>query len=132
MTEGAQVERRRGLREARTQIALLRAKWPTAFPKENGLFRPLASNVPREIAAACGWSLPYARGVLEAWKNQAAYCLAVITHSRRIGLDGAPSDEDVDEEAIDYAKRRLSELAAKASPPPKPRRMPPMKPRPRR
>jgi hypothetical protein len=103
-----------------------------AFPGENSLFRPLASSVPREIAAACGWSLPYTRGVLEAWKNQAAYCLAVTTHKRRIALEGSLTDEEVDAEAIEFAKRRLAELTPKVPALVRPRPLRPAKPPPRR
>jgi hypothetical protein len=132
MAGAEQTERKRGLKESQAQITLLRAKWPVAFPTEHDLFRPLASSAPREVAAACGWSLPYTRGVLQAWKSQAAYCLAVLAHRQRILLDGSLSDEEVDVEAIGFAKRRLAELAPKTPPPPKSRPVFPARQRPRR
>jgi len=62
-----QIERNRGTKEARQQLAALRKKWPLAFPAKPEDVRPLAVGAAREIAAAMGWSLPYTLGVLVGW-----------------------------------------------------------------
>jgi hypothetical protein len=54
-----QIERNRGTKDARQQLAVLREKWPLAFPAKHQDVRPLAVGAAREIAAAMGWSLPY-------------------------------------------------------------------------
>jgi hypothetical protein len=72
-----QIERNRGTKEARQQLAVLREKWPLAFPAKDQDVRPLAVGSAREIAAAMGWSLPYTLGVLVRWKMAPIYCQAV-------------------------------------------------------
>jgi sRNA-binding protein len=105
------IERTRGTKEAARQLAVLREKWPLAFPVKSHEVRPLAIGAVGEIAAAMGWSLPYTLGVLAPWKMALVYCRAVLAHDRRIALDGAPA-EPVDAKAKDSATKRLAHLAA--------------------
>ena len=83
MTSERLIDRKRGTRDARQQLALLREKWPVAFPAEPESVRPLAIGVAGEIASAMGWSLPYTLGVLARWKMAPAYCRAVLAQERR-------------------------------------------------
>jgi hypothetical protein len=53
-----------GAKESGRQIAVLRERWPLAFPIRPRDVRPLAVGVAGEIAEAMGWSLPYTRGAL--------------------------------------------------------------------
>ena len=106
------IERERGTKEAREQLAVLRQKWPLAFPVKLQDVRPLAIGAAREIAAAMGWSLPYTLGVLGGWKMAPVYCQAVLRHDQRVALDGAPA-ETVDAEAKDLAAKQLARLAAR-------------------
>ena len=99
------VERARGTKEAARQLAVLREKWPIAFPVKPHDIRPLAVGAVGEIAAAMGWSLPYALGVLAPWKMALVYCRAVLAHDQRITLDGEPA-EPVDAKAKDSATKR--------------------------
>jgi sRNA-binding protein len=99
-------EQQRGAREHSQQLRALREKWPLAFPVREQDVRPLALNVARQIAAAMGWSAPYAHGVLRPWKQTASYCRAMLSHDRRITLDGEPA-ETVDADARDLAARGL-------------------------
>ena len=112
MTSPYRIERDRGTEEARQQLAVLREKWPLAFPVQHQDVRPLAMGVARQVAAAMGWSLPYTLGVLGRWKMAAAYCQTVLSHDQRIALDGTPA-ETVDAEAKDLAAKRLATLAAR-------------------
>jgi sRNA-binding protein len=112
MTSPYRIERDRGSKESRQQFAVLREKWPLAFPIKNQDVRPLAIGATGEIAAAMGWSLPYTLGVLGRWKMAAVYCQAVLCHDQRIALDGAPA-ETVDAEAKDLAGKQLAKLAAR-------------------
>jgi sRNA-binding protein len=112
MTSPYRIERDRGSKESRQQFAVLREKWPLAFPVKNQDVRPLAIGATGEIAAAMGWSLPYTLGVLGRWKMAEVYCEAVLSHDQRIALDGAPA-EAVDAEAKDLAAKRLAQLAAR-------------------
>jgi sRNA-binding protein len=127
-------EWKRGAKEAGQQLAVLREKWPAAFPVKLHDVRPLAAGAPGEIAAAMGWSLHYTRGVLIPWKMSPAYCQAVLSHDQRIALDGSPA-EPVDAEAKDLATKRLAQLEARKAvkkatkpkwPPPAPPPEPPM------
>jgi sRNA-binding protein len=106
------VERNRGSKEFPQQLAVLRERWPLAFPTEHEDVRPLAMGVAREVAAAMGWSLPYTLGVLTRWKMSAVYCQAVLSHDQRIDLDGSPA-ETVDAEAKALATKQLAQLAAR-------------------
>ena len=106
------VERTRGTKEAARQLAVLREKWPIAFPVKSHEVRPLAIGAVGEIAAAMGWSLPYTLGVLAPWKMALVYCRAVLAHDHRIALDGTPA-EPVDAKAKDSATKRLAHLAAR-------------------
>jgi sRNA-binding protein len=112
MTSPYRIERDRGTEEARQQLAVLREKWPLAFPAQHQDVRPLAMGVARQVAAAMGWSLPYTLGVLGRWKMAAVYCQAVLCYDQRIALDGSPA-ETVDAEAKDLAAERLGTLAAR-------------------
>jgi sRNA-binding protein len=106
------IERDRGIKESKQQLAVLREKWPLAFPVDDQAVRPLAIAAAGEIAAALGWSLPYTLGVLPSWKMAPAYCQAVLCYDQRIALDGAPA-EAVDAEAKDLAAKHLAERAAR-------------------
>jgi hypothetical protein len=65
------IERDRGSNEFPQQLAVLRERWPLAFPTEHEDVRPLAMGVAREVAAAMSWSLPCTLGVLTRWKMAA-------------------------------------------------------------
>ena len=112
MTSKYGIERSRGKKEARKQLVTLRERWPFAFPSQKQDVRPLSIGVAREIAAAMGWELPYALGVLGSWKMAKVYCQAVLRYDQRIALDGAPA-EAVDAKAKDLAAKRVAELAAR-------------------
>jgi sRNA-binding protein len=104
------IERQRGASEARQQLAVLRERWPLAFPLQDA--RPLALGTVGQIAEAMGWSVPYTIGVLTYWKMAPFYCQAVIAHDQRISLDGEPA-EPVDAEAKELATKQLAKLAAR-------------------
>jgi len=106
------VERARGTKEAAQQLAVLREKWPIAFPVKSDEVRPLTVGAVGEIAPAMGWSAPYTLGVLAPWKMAPVYCRAVLAHDHRIALDGTPA-EPVDAKAKDSATKRLAHLAAR-------------------
>ena len=112
MASQYRIERDRGTKESAQQFAVLREKWPHAFPLKHQDIRPLAIGTTAEIAAAMGWSHPYTLGVLHNWKMAPIYCQAVLDHDQRITLDGAPADP-VDAEAKDLATKRLAEFAAR-------------------
>ena len=121
------IERHRGRQEAAQQLAVLREKWPLAFPLQNA--RPLALGAVGEIAAGMNWTIPYALGVLAPWKLAPVYCRAILYHDLRIALDGTPA-EPVDAKAKESATKRLAHLAArnaakKAAAPTKPKPAPP-------
>jgi ProQ/FINO family len=105
-------ERDRGSKESWQHLAVLREKWPLAFPVEHQDVRPLAMGVARQIAAAMGWSLPNTLGVLGGWKMAPVYCQAVLRYDQRIALDGTPA-ETVDAGAKDLAIKQLARLAAR-------------------
>ena len=111
MSSTYQIERNRGTKEAQQQLAVLREKWPLAFPAKHQDVRPLAIGAPGEIAAAMGWSLPYTLGVLAGWKMAPAYCEAVLCYDQRVALDGS-SAETIDAEAKELATKQLMRLAA--------------------
>ena len=104
------IERQRGAKEARKQLAVLREKWPLAFPDRDA--RPLALGTVGQIAEAMGWSIPYTIGVLTYWKMAPFYCQAVLSHDQRVTLDGEPA-EPVDAEAKELAAKQLAKLAAR-------------------
>jgi len=106
------IERERGFKEAPRQLAVLREKWPLAFPVKNHDVRPLAIGAGREIAATTGWSLPYALGVLHGWKRVPIYSQAVLRYDKRINLDGSPAEE-VGAAAKDQAAKQLATLSAR-------------------
>jgi sRNA-binding protein len=112
MASQYRIERDRGTDEFRQQLAVLREKWPLAFPAKPQDVRPLASGAASEIGAAMGWSHPYTIGVLSGWKLARTYCEAVLSHDQRIALDGAPA-EPVDAEAKELAAKQLAKLAAR-------------------
>jgi sRNA-binding protein len=112
MASQYQMERDRGIKESCQQLAVLREKWPLAFPVKDQDVRPLAIGAVGEIAAAMGWSIPYTLGVLSTWKMAPVYCEAVLRDDQRIGLDGAPA-EPVEAQAKDLATKRLAQLAAR-------------------
>jgi ProQ/FINO family len=106
-------EKKRGYEEAFLQFEILRAKWPKAFPAKGHQVRPLASGAVKIVATMLGWSPPYARAVLQAWKLREAYCRAVLAYSERITLDGAASGEVVDDVARALATERLAVIKAR-------------------
>jgi sRNA-binding protein len=112
MASQYRIERDRGTKESPKQLAVLREKWPLAFPAKPEEVRPLASGVAGEIGAAMGWSHPYTIGVLSGWKLAPVYCQAVLSHDQRIALDGAPA-EPVGAEAKEMASKRLATLASR-------------------
>jgi sRNA-binding protein len=105
-----QTERSRGTKDGRKQLALLRERWPIAFPADLIDVRPLAISAAGEIAAAMDWSLPYTLGVLARWKMAAAYCKAVLAHEHRVALEGSTA-EAIDAQAKDLATKQLARLA---------------------
>jgi sRNA-binding protein len=105
------IDRKRGSKEARQQLPVLRQKWPLAFPAEPKDVRPLAIGAAGEIASSMRWSLPYTLGVLASWKMAPPYCDAVLCHDHCVGLDGSAA-EAINAEAKDLATRQLARLAA--------------------
>jgi hypothetical protein len=89
MSSTYRIERDRGIKEYREQLAELRKKWPLAFPVRDQDIRPLAADATYEIAAVMGWSYPYTLGVLSRWKLAPLYCQAVLNHPQRVALDGS-------------------------------------------
>ena len=112
MSSTYQTERNRGTKEARQQLAVLRERWPLAFPAWDQDVRPLAVGAAREIAGAMGWSLPYTLGVLVRWKMAPIYCQAVLCYDQRVALDGSPA-EAIDAEAKELATKQLARPAAR-------------------
>jgi sRNA-binding protein len=112
MSSTYQIERNRGTKDSRQQLAVLREKWPLAFPAKDQDVRPLAVGAAGEIAAAMDWSLPYTLGVLVGWKMAPAYCEAVLCYDQRVALDGSPA-EPIDAEAKELATKQLARLAAR-------------------
>ena len=106
------IERQRGAKEAHQQLAVLRERWPLAFPVQRRDVRPLALGTVGQIAEAMGWSVPYTIGVLTYWKMAPVYCQAVLAHDQRVTLDGAPA-EPVDAEAKELATKQFAKLAAR-------------------
>jgi sRNA-binding protein len=111
MSSSYRIERDRGIKEYRQQLAELRKKWPQAFPVNDQDVRPIAVDATHEIAAIMGWSYPYTLGVLSRWKMAPVYCQAVLCHHQRIALDGSPA-EMVEAKAKDLATKHLARLAA--------------------
>jgi sRNA-binding protein len=111
MSSTYRVERDRGIKEYRQQLAELRKKWPLAFPVHDQDVRPLAVDATHEIAAVMGWSHPYTLGVISRWKMAPLYCQAVLRHHQRISLDGSPA-EMVEAKAKDLATKHLARRAA--------------------
>ena len=107
-----QADRLRGVKAARTEIEVLRAKWPAIF-NDPKTIKPLASSVLSEVAAALGWTLGYTRGVFHVWKSRNDYCRAVLCESVRVHLDGSPSEEVVDDLAREMAKAQLDKNAVR-------------------
>jgi sRNA-binding protein len=111
MASPYRIERDRGIKECRQQLAELREKWPLAFPVNDQDVRPLAVDAAREIAAVMGWSFPYTLGLLSRWKMAAVYSQAILRYDQRIALDGSPA-ERVEAKAKDLATKHLARLAA--------------------
>ena len=105
-------DRKRGSKEARQQLTVLRQRWPLAFPAEPKDVRPLAMGAAAEIASSMRWSLPYTLGVLASWKMGPPYCDAVLCHDHRVALDGSAA-ETIDADAKDLATKQLARLAAR-------------------
>lgn len=113
MASSKKTEMKRGWVEASKQFEVLRATWPKAFPAKLHDVRPLAPGVVTTIAKELGWTPPYARAVLEAWKRTDAYCRAVLSYSLRIALDGALTDAPVDDKAREDARKMLEQRQAR-------------------
>ena len=109
-----QADRLRGVKESRTAIEVLKAKWPAIF-NDPKTIKPLASPVLSQVAAALGWSLGYTRGVFHVWKSRSDYCRAVLRDSVRVHLDGSPSEKVVDDRAREMAKAQLDKNAARSA-----------------
>jgi sRNA-binding protein len=109
-----QADRLRGVKAARTEIEVLKVKWPAIFNDPKNV-KPLASSVLPQVAAALGWSLGYTRGVFHVWKSRDAYCRVVLRDSVRVHLDGSPSQEVVDDRAREMAKAQLDKNAARSA-----------------
>lgn len=103
------IDTKRGSKESSEQIAILREKWPLAFPVQPQDVRPLEIGVASKIAGTMDWSLDYAWGVLAPWKASKAYGRAVLCYDLRMTLEGEPA-EPVDDEARELARRRLAQL----------------------
>jgi sRNA-binding protein len=113
MTISIKNETKRGFQEASSQFAVLRTKWPLAFPDKGHLVRPLATGSTALVAAELGWSPGYARAVLMVWKLRETYCRAVLRYAQRINLDGSASAEEVDDKARKDATEQLDTIAAR-------------------
>jgi sRNA-binding protein len=109
-----QADRLRGVKAARTEIEVLKVKWPAIFNDPKNV-KPLASSVLPQVAAALGWSLGYTRGVFHVWQSRDAYCRVVLRDSVRVHLDGSPSQEVVDDRAREMAKAQLDKNAARSA-----------------
>jgi sRNA-binding protein len=94
------------------QIAVLREKWPTAFPADRRAIKPLQLGATKRIAVAMGWSDHYALGVLMPWKASLPYCHAVLCADLRITLEGEPA-EPIDDTARKQATEQLERKARK-------------------
>ena len=90
MSSSNRIERDRGIKESHRQLAVLRDKWPLAFPL----------NV-QDV---------HTLGVLSTWKMAPVYCESVLRHDQRIDLDGALA-EPVEAQAKELATKRLAQLA---------------------
>jgi hypothetical protein len=77
------IERDRGSKEFPQQLAVLRERWPIAFPTKHEDVRPLAMGVAREVAAAMSWSLPYTLGVLGDTQSQRMNVLSLDRECER-------------------------------------------------
>jgi sRNA-binding protein len=124
MSSTHQIERNRGIKDSRQQLAALREKWPLAFPAKHEDIRPLAVGTAGEIAAAVGWSLSYTLGVLAGWKMAPSYYEAVLCYAQRVALDGSPA-ETIDAVARELATKRLARLTAREIVKPKSDTVPP-------
>lgn len=109
-----QADKLRGVKEARTQIEVLKTKWPAIFNDQKTI-RPLASSVLSQVAAALGWTPGYTRGVFHVWKSRNAYCRAVLRDTVRVNLDGSSTEEVVDDKAREMAKAQLDRNAHSAA-----------------
>jgi sRNA-binding protein len=114
MSATYRIERERGIKGYREQLAELRKKWPLAFPVRDQDVQPLAVDAAHKIAAVMGWSYPYTLGVLSRWKMAPVYCQAVLCHHQRIALDGSPA-EVVEAKARGLATKHLARRAAGAA-----------------
>jgi hypothetical protein len=95
MVSTYRIERDRGSKESRQQFAVLREKWPLAFPVKEQDVRPLAIGAAAEIGTAMGWSHPYTLGVLAGWKMAPVYCRAVLRYDQRMFLTAHPPNPSV-------------------------------------
>jgi sRNA-binding protein len=115
MTTNKKAEQKRGFQQAVKQFAVMRTKWPKAFPANSHEVRPLASGTVKVLTDTFGWSHPYARAVLATWKLREAYCRALLEHSQRINLDGSVSGEHVDDAVRKVARQQIDGMVARAA-----------------
>lgn len=74
-------------------LAILRERWPHAFPSQSTEVRPLALNIDQEIATRIeGWSAKQARRAIAFWKRPltVAYLRALAAGGPRYDLTGTP------------------------------------------
>ncbi len=106
-------ERARGFKDGFQKFELLRAKWPKAFPLKSHEIRLLANSASQGLIDEFGWSVGYATGVLAAWKMRYSYCQAILRYPTRINLDGSASNEEVNDNSREQAKRQIENHAAR-------------------
>jgi sRNA-binding protein len=102
----------RGRQEAATAIEKLQALWPAAFPKDPKAIKPLSWGVVAEVAAATGWDKRYVAGVLGGWRLRVAYRAAVLRSERYYDLNGQPTENLIDEDARERARRPVTRPTA--------------------
>lgn len=106
--------------QAREVLAMLRARWPAAFPTP--VPRPLASGIHHEIKRAleAAGEAPVPSQALRAalyhWTNTPGYLAAMANGARRVRLDGTDAEEP-DEEKRRQARDLLAERKLWMKPP---------------
>jgi hypothetical protein len=112
MTSPYRIERDRGTKEARQQLAVLREKWPFAFPSSIKTFGHWRWASPARSPRQCAGRFPTRSACLAAGKWRRSTVRLVLAYEQRIALDGSPA-ETVDAEAKDLATKQLAQLAAR-------------------
>ncbi len=101
--------------EALELLAILRERWPQAFPLQPTEVRPLALNIDQEIATQLeGWSAKQARRAIAFWKrpHTVAYLRALAAGGPRYDLSGTPQGAITPEEQ-QHAARQLAARSAR-------------------